>query len=322
MTVSPLTPAHCPTANPGHAKGTVLVVGGGGIQGRTAVTLEGEKWVDVTTETNGPTIPGHTRNLIRNVGYGAGMFVAVGGYDNAYVSTSCDGVNWRQDVLGTNVDSAPAAPFNAFLSAVAYKDGVFVAAGGNGRRLVSNDYTLSWKAEGGNYGGHFRAIAAGNGVFVAVGHDYGLQNGAVSVSSNGSQWSPVASSPGALWHVAFGNGTFVAAGETRCVRSADGNNWENCNHGINGNHSGVQFINGQFYLSLSNGWTRSVDGKTWDPPQSTTFPERAAFGNGRYVMARWGKRGYSLDLKTWTELPFDTSWGLRGLVAGEVLFGN
>jgi hypothetical protein len=297
--------ARCGTDTLAHPRGTRLFIGGAGTEGRTGATADGVTWVDTTTTSHGPTVAGHTRNLIRGLGYGGGLFVAVGGYDNSYISVSCDGTTWRQDVLGTNIEAARSelpAGFNEFLSDVAYLDGAFVAAGGQGKRLRSADGGVSWAVVGGTAGGLFRGIEAGNGLFVAAGENNMQMQSMTSVSDDGGlTWSTAAIGPfGALESLAFGNGVFVAVGQNECIFSDDGLAWTACEHDP-ANALRVIFSNGTFYLAHGAGHLTSTDGETWED-HATALPQGFAFGDGRYVGARSNTmRGFTMDLMTWTE---------------------
>ncbi len=316
---SHLTAAHCPGSG-GFAPGTGLYFGGGGTEGRTAISDDGANWVDETTVSRGTMSPGHTRNLIRGVGYGAGVFVAVGGHDNSYISTTCDGRNWRRDVLATNIDGDVADEYDGFLSGVAELGGVFVAAGGAGRRLTSTDYTLTWQETGTWIDGHLRGIAAGNGVFVAVGHTWDAGNTAVIVTSaDGQSWQDVVAPGSGLNGVAFGAGAFVAVGNRACVRSTDGNSWVDCGVSLAQDLSpNVSFVNGRFYVQrLGGGWFSSADGATWDGPTDGWLPDRMTEGNGRFVMSRWQRRGYATTFGEWTEVDAEN---IGGLTFGSVLY--
>ncbi len=317
-----LTEAHCPGGAPSLPVGTTLVFGGGGVQGRTSVTTDGAGWSDVITESNGPQFEGHSRNLIRGVGHGGGVFVAVGGLDNAYVVTTCDGEHYRQDVLGTNVEGEVPEPYRDFLSAVAYKNGVFAAVGGGGKKLVSKDHGLTWQAAGGGEGGHLRAVAAGNGLFVATGHLWDGDQAMTTTSADGETWSPTAISDGALGRgVVFGNGVFVAIGASRCVRSADGVEWADCGIGGGADQLGLHFVRGQFLVQRADGTAASsADGETWGV-EDGWLPDTIADTGERLVMARWGARGWSeTDVFQWTESPFPVEEGLGDLAVGAVTF--
>jgi hypothetical protein len=253
------------------------------------------------------------------VGYGGGVFVAVGGYDNAYISTSCDGVNFHQDVLGTNTDKAPAAPYDNFLEAVAFDSGALVAVGGAGLRLRSTDLGLSWQSTGSYFDGHLRGASAGNGRIVAVGHDWGGNSGIWTVSTDGgASWSPMQQGPGELYGVAFGAGRFVAVGPSRCDTSSDGANWTSCGVQAGAGYQGIRHINGAFYLQRDNGtFQSSPDAKSWSALTPGWLPFATAEGASRFVMANINTRGYSTDFKSWKEFPYP---GLENLTVGRVLY--
>src|SRR5690606_4566129 len=103
---------------------------------------------------------------------------------------------------------------SSFVSDAVYLNGVFVAAGGNGLRARSLDGGKTWTDEAEYYSGHFRALAVGNGVVVAVGHSYGRDEdvGIIANTSDGAQWSEVSARTETFGSVAFGSGVFVALG--------------------------------------------------------------------------------------------------------------
>ena len=311
--------AHCP-GEPAYELGTPIWVGGGGVDGRVSVTLDGETWTDATTASLGPIDVGHTRNLIRGVGYGGGTFVVVGGYDNGYVSISCDGVTWDRDVLGTNIEGELPAPYTDFLSDVAYLDGVFVAAGGAGARLTSTDMGLTWTPTHEYESGHFRGIATGNGRFVATGHTWGTGESMTTTSTDGMTWTPVLLQPGELGGVVFGDGVFVSTGGTRCATTTDGEAWTDCAlPSIPDTIAGAEFTNGTFYVQFLDGqYATSDDGLAWSALQDGWLPDTFQYGEDRYVMARWGARGWSTTVGDWNEVSFPPEEGLSQVVFGYV----
>ena len=314
-----LTAAHCPGGKAGPAVGSELFVAASGTDGRIASTLDGEVWQDVTTSSKGPTTPGHTRNLIRGVGYGGGIFVAVGGYDNAYISTTCDGVNFRQDVLGTNTDAAPSPPYDNFLEEVTFADGALIAVGGAGLRLRSTDYSLTWQSTGSYYDGHLRGVVTGNGRVVAVGHDWGGGNGIWTTSTDaGASWAPMQSAPGELYDIAYGNGVFVAVGPDHCVTSADGSAWSPCDASAGSAFRDVRFIAGKWYLQrLDGSYVSSADATVWSGSSPGFLPLATARGTSRFVMVNVQTRGYSTDFVNWKEFPYP---GLENLTVGTVTY--
>src|SRR6185436_7095846 len=115
------------------------------------------------------------------------------------------------------------------------------------------------------YPGHYRDIAVGNGVWVAVGHDYGQSSGGIiSTTKDGITWSKPRTGGAGFGRVAFGRGIFVAVGQAgRVSISRDGETWADSTDGTE-DHGFVGFINGEF-LKRDNGGhlSRSNDGKRW-----------------------------------------------------------
>lgn len=128
------------------------------------------------------------------VGYGNGLFVAVG-YGGA-IRTSEDGQTWTSRTSGTSIE----------LNGIACGNGLFVAVGGGGAVLTSPD-GINWSRSTSAAGG-FSNIAFGNGRFVALG-----SGGAIFVSSDGTNW--IKRSPGtgsSPTDIAFGHHAFAIAG--------------------------------------------------------------------------------------------------------------
>jgi photosystem II stability/assembly factor-like uncharacterized protein len=96
-----------------------------------------------------------TQNLM-NVGFGLGMFVAVG--QKGAITTSPDGINW----------TAQKSAHTGFIWDVATDGKTLVAAAQWGRMLTSTD-GANWKVHETDLVWHMTDVAYGNGTFVAVG---------------------------------------------------------------------------------------------------------------------------------------------------------
>ena len=315
---SSLTSLHCGNTA-AYPVGTEVFVAGGGTEGRVASSLDGESWLDETTMTRGPTDVGHTRNLIRGVGYGAGVFVAVGGYDNAYISTSCDGVSWRHDVGNTNQEGPPQAPYDNFLESVAGLDQVLLAVGGAALRLTSSDHGVSWQSTGDYFEGHLRAVAVGNGSAVAVGHRWDGDVGISTTTTDGQSWTPMYEhgSTG-FFHVPFGNGVFVALGLTNCSTSLQGSSWVPCDINTASDFSDVRFMDGKFWVQLTDGTiVTSTDATSWTAATVGWLKLASVGGTERFVMVDVSSRGYSFDAANWQEFPMV---GLDNLTVGTIRY--
>jgi hypothetical protein len=313
-----LTTAHCGLET-AHPPGTFVYVGGGGTEGRVGSSLDGLAWDDETTTSRGDSFPGHTRNLIRGATYGGGVFVLVGGNDNAYIVTSCDGVDFRHDVLGTNVEGDPPPAYDNFLSDVAYEGGVFVAVGGGGKRLSSFDHGLSWEETGGFVAGHFREVEAGDGRFVAVGASFDLTRALSSTSEDGRAWSePLITGEPLDRGLAFGQGVFVAVGEARCAVTEDGRRWDECEvDGPGAPFLDVQFVDGRFLLQLEGRVLESDDGRHYHDHGAPAVPPNLVEGPDRLVFATPGERGASEEL---TDFEVRSLPQFRALTGGAIVY--
>lgn len=311
-----LTEAHC-GSEAAYPPGTFVYVGGGGTDGRVGSSPDGLEWYEETTTSRGNSFPGHTRNLVRGAGYGGGVFVLVGGNDNAYVVTTCDGVHFHHDVLRTNVEASPPPEYDNFLSDVAYLDGVFVAVGGAGKRLTSFDHGLTWEETGSFVSGHLREVEAGAGRFVAVGASFDLTRAFSTTSEDGRTWSePLLSGEPLDRGLAYGAGVFVAVGESRCAVSEDGQRWDACDVDAR-TFQAVQFVDGRFYLSTSSGVWLSDDGRTYRAAEGVSLPPNLVEGPSGFVFASTSQRGRGDALDGFETRSLD---GFRALTGGEVLY--
>jgi len=194
---------------------------------------------------------------LKGITYGNGTFVAVGDYGS--VLTSPDGVNWIDRVAGTI----------ASLRAVTYGDGLFVAVGTGGAIVTSFD-GIDWSARTSGVSELYdlTGVAYGNGTFVSVGycsHCFLFSDPIMVTSPDGINWTSVSVSSisepiASLDGVAYGNGTFVIAGES--------------------------FSAGGVILT-------SPDGKVWTPRANRSSPLSAiSFGNNTFIAV-----GYSAILQ-------------------------
>lgn len=196
-------------------------------------------------------------NNIADLVYREGVYVQVTDHGGIYVSTNR--VIWERRESGTLLD----------LRAAAYLGGRLLVTGESGTALWSDDAvrfnsatltppTTDW----------LEAVAAGNGVAVAVG-----DNGAIYRSTNGVAWSRLAEVASGTWlsGVAFGGGAFVAVGETGVIlRSPDGQTWSRRNSGTLLDLARVVYGDGRFLAAGSSGAVLvSTDGLSWSADVST-----------------------------------------------------
>ena len=96
----------------------------------------------------------------------------------------------------------------------------FVAVGHNGLRVTSADGVAWDKPQVGKEGETYRAVAYGNGVFVAVGQNRAL------VSPDGINWTEHLVAQAAFSGITFGDGKFLGVGfMNRRITSVDGMSW-------------------------------------------------------------------------------------------------
>lgn len=268
----------------------------------------------------------HSPDLLRAVGYGAGVFIAVGGDQNGMVMRSLDGEHWEEDVHPTSACPGETYPSSCknWLGAVAYHDGVWLAGGGNGATMRSRDDGRSWRGlHQGFPEKHIRALGAGAGRFIA-----GTDGGGLYVTSDdGDSWSPKSVWSGApsnaVLRIAYGNQVFVAYSETgdACFVSHDlGDSWQPCARAAQGGTSYV-FDGERWIAALSDSYAVSMDALAWSVHPAQGFPHELLF-DGTTWFGRSGSRylrGSSLDdLRQVATSVSD----FRALVLGRVLAKN
>jgi hypothetical protein len=154
---------------------------------------------------------------------------------------------------------------------------LFIAAGHNGLRLVSEDGAAWTDRQTGKEGESYRAVAVGNGVGLAVGNYGGIN--LLAVTADGHSWKVQthdARYVQFLRGLSFGNGLFL---------------------GLGGDPGAVG--SSRPFVMLSE------KGDRWEGPLDVPrqhILRRAAFGNGLFVaVGDRGRRAASADGKTWKD---------------------
>jgi hypothetical protein len=216
-----------------------------------------------------------------------GAFVAAGtgpcSMDTAtVVLRSTDGVSWLRATGYVGV--------NGFYGMTTSPDYVMGVGWGWTRSLSSNG--LHWVFVDDTFGVHLKAVAYGEGRYVAVGHDFFTQNtGRILSSTNGFNWSAatfLGNPTNQFIGVAFGNGTFRAITPTRNYTS-DTNATNFLNAGYSSQNRLICFGNGRF-IRVSDQLHVYARPTPADPvswvltPWPTAIPfERIAFGAGMFL---------------------------------------
>jgi len=238
----------------------------------------------------------------------------------------------------------------AYINAVAYGNGIFVAGGEAGKMAYSTD-GKTWTAVDvsdifptNNYTSNIYAIAYGNNTFVAGGY-----NGKMATSTDGITWTAVTSISGttAISAITYGNGIFVAGGEAgKMAYSTDGKTWTAvADTGIWDYYSStfgstkaaiyaIAYGNGTFVAGGSEGkMATSTNGTTWTTAYSGLYTIGGiAYSNGTFVAVSSGRSptiyngptysriATSSDGATWTTST--DSIGIFGYGGGGIVYGN
>lgn len=156
----------------------------------TAYSTDGVNWHTGTVHSGTPTLYAIAYGTVG----GTNQFVAAG--INGTIITSTDGKTWSTAVSGIDASE--------YFYSVAYGDGKFVAAGGNGGECYAWTGSGSWTQGGSGLSDGSSGIVYANSEFVAVGYHSGFYT-----SPDGSTWTQTG---GGGSELDFGPGTPLAYG--------------------------------------------------------------------------------------------------------------
>ncbi len=294
-------------ATTGEPEGQVIVVAVGN-WGHRGMTTDGVTWDDVM---NAPPPDGgdHTPDLLRGVGYGDGKFVAVGGDANGMIMTTTNGVDWDEDLFPQG---------DGWLGDVAYLDGIWVAVGGNGVVVRSDDGGVTWSENAQRLQWAGRTILAAEGKFLAAG-----DAGSLATSPDGLTWDEITDPSGIGFSIAHGQDTFVgfasqwngAGFDTACIQSPDAQAWMPCPFGSS-SFGAPAAGDGVLLVQIDGGYAVSTDGSQWDT-HDADFPSSLVYGDGVWVGLSYHRRWYA-DSYAGPWESFENVDGFRDLVAGAI----
>lgn len=191
------------------------------------------------------------------------------------------------------------------LYCVTYGNGLFVAAGTDGKIVTSPD-GITWTNQTSGYSFEFDAITYGNGRYVAVTQD---ASNSIFTSTDGVTWTKNLTVSLRLWAVAYGGGLFVAAGnDGSLITSSDGLTWTNRISGFTSGQrcTGVAYGNGTWIVvnEHTTNISTSTDGVTWTIKGTsgaiTTPVLCVTYGNGVWVIGgNNAEIATSSDTNTW-----------------------
>ena len=257
--------------------------------------------------------------LPERVVFGNGIYVASAEYmDGIGLYTSTDGLHWVQQF----------SDLNSWGLMLNYSDGEFSGVGGFGIVDTSDDgtnWTSSWLPVFDWVQPWPIAIAAGDGLYVAVGGTNGV--GYIQMSPDNRQWTlyePQPSMGGPIASVAFGAGTFVAVGNDDglvYVSSDAFERYEWNRHDIPGGNL-VSYANGLFFVPLNSQTNLlSLDGVAWSvqPTGLTNILGTVNYQNGIFMAQCFSMNGSylatSVDGTNWIQYPQllpGSAWGAAG----------
>lgn len=251
----------------------------GGTSGNAWTSTDGATLSSAFTLGSGTSISG--------VAYRGGTWVAC---NERYIYSSTDGTSWtqRMDYSGGGA-SAPTV--------LIWGNNEFICRGtgsGVGVAFVYSADGLSWSTGATPSGINVRGLAWSSdlSLYAAVGLSGGIITGATSTGSWTSRTSGTGNN---LFGVAYGNGKFVAVGDSGTIRySTTGLTWSGATSGTTAALTGVCWT-GSYFVACGAGGVlfRSADGVTWSSITSGTSNGLSGiFANGSHVFAV-GQNGVS-----------------------------
>ena len=152
---------------------------------------------------------------------------------------------------------------------------------------------------------YLRALTYANGVFIAVGGSYFDEPGVIVTSRDGVHWNRRSLPNGInLYSVAFGNGTFVAVGDSGTIlTSRDGTNWKRRESKVTGILlAAVAFGNSRFVVGGESGTIlTSTNGVDWTASRLglSVYVGAITFSDGAFVITSARMIFKSTDGSTW-----------------------
>jgi hypothetical protein len=292
--------------------GWFVAVGYGGrrIMSRDGVSWENDqRWSDEAKDND---------DVLFNVAFGAGRFIAVGGgTKTGHILSTRDGKEWNsvQDVKGR-------------VATVAFGDGRFVAChdpellySTNGEKFAAGQ-RLEWKGSV-----HARRSACGDTeagfCFVIIGDvDLWTEKKRVSwrgTTTDGTRWEHTTLDAPAARDIAYGSGHFVVVGPNGLIETShDGQTWQRFESDPNEDFSHIVWTGKRFLVTGGKSPWSSPDGFTWTR-ESRTIPCSVAWaGEGVVGIGfSWGGNIFSSrDMIDWKKATIPPGPSLNAVAFG------
>ena len=275
--------------------------------GRVGTSSDGVVWsLSVGTDKIG----------LSKIGFGNGLFIALGNFGSGLLFVSSDGLSWERVLVGTQ----------GGWWCIAYQDGVFVI-GGMGRLLRSTDGRI-WTERLSPESTTFRGIAAAGDRFVAVGSDALMLHGVSFMSKDGEEWEPMAGLERDVLTGIHGEpGRVIAVGQFGAIFGLrDGATWVQLSQGIRSHLSQAASGGGALVaVGQMGAITVSWDGgRRWESQHlaSGMSLSSVAFGGGVWVaVGESGTIVRSIDAREWTAQPVgETGYLSRVIFVGGLFY--
>ncbi len=228
-------------------------------------------------------------------------------YTNNGVTTHAGAVWTARSVAGNN-DS---------WRDITYANGLFVAVGNSGDRVITSTDGINWDVRTPPVSAGWYGVTYGNGLYVVT-----ASGGEIITSPDGITWTQRTAPAGGAWlDVAYGNGTFVAGGWNACATaclmySTDGINWATTTPPVNNSWYGVTYGGGLFvavgYGIVTKSVITSPDGINWTARDIGANDGRwisVDYGNGMFVAVG----GYLDNSQKVATSPDGINWTVRSV---------
>jgi hypothetical protein len=299
----------------GAPEGTFVAVGYGG---RRIASPDGQNWEN---DQRWSEVVADDDNVLFNVAYGLGRFIAVGGGAKlGRVVTSPDGKVWTE-----------LPQFKGRVATI-----VFGGPGGGNRFIAGHDSELLWSTDGETFhpgqkldaqgSVHARKSACGDteaGFMTVIIGDVDLwaekkRVGWRGSTADGEKWVSQAVDTPEARGLAYGAGRFVVVGPKGLIENShDGQNWRPCEAPPTEDFQAVIWIGSSFLAKGKQCWV-SEDGLVWKA-DARSIPGEPAFGRdglGGIACSWGGNLFFSLDFRIWKKVVLPPGPSLNAVAWG------